>query len=521
MSEIDQNSLDLKRYWALVLQRRYLALSIAVAVLSICTLAGFIMPKVYESSSTILIQRSAMVNPLSQGPGEAGTTDIGIATMQDVITSEDTIDRVIKKLGIDAGDIKSPRHQGLVKGIKAHISVTVKSGGGREVADSFKISYRGHDPKNVRDVVNALLEAYIDETSGYRRSDAAGAVVFLKSQLSEYKDKMEESDKAITEFRRKYPNLVLQTEGAATSGTESFQTQKIDADIKVKELMYKRENLRKQLSGEKELSASIVPTEGSPQARLNYLNNQLVILTTKFTDKHPEVLKTKAEIEDLKRQMARARTSRANGADTTSTNPIYQQLKEELNRTDMELESWRTRSSAFARQQQLAKGVMGGKPKEQEEWTRLQRDRTVFQHIYDDLLKKLETARVSKDIELTDNSTKFKVVDQATLPVFPVSPDPVKFILFGIFFGIVSGAGVVIGIDYLNDSFKDEDFIEKSLNIPVLVAIPSVVVESDVIAMKQLDKKVIIATSAYLSLILLLLFIEFLQRYVGMTILPF
>ena len=187
----------------------------------------------------------------------------------------------------------------------------------------------------------------------------------------------------------------------------------------------------------------------------------------------------------------------------------------------MELESWRTRSSAFARQQQLAKGVMGGKPKEQEEWTRLQRDRNVFQHIYDDLLKKLEAARVSKDIELTDNSTKFKVIAPATLPVFPVSPDPVKFILFGIFFGIVSGAGVVIGIDYLNDSFKDEDFIEKSLNIPVLVAIPSVVVESDVIAMKQLDKKVIIATSAYLSLILLLLFIEFLQRYVGMTILPF
>ncbi len=94
-------------------------------------------------------------------------------------------------------------------------------------------------------------------------------------------------------------------------------------------------------------------------------------------------------------------------------------------------------------------------------------------------------------------------------------------ILFGIFFGMASGAGVVVGIDYLNHSFKNEESIEASLNIPVLVAIPSLAIESDTIAMKEMDKKVYIATSVYLGLILLLLLKEVLQKYVGIVILPF
>ncbi len=202
-------------------------------------------------------------------------------------------------------------------------------------------------------------------------------------------------------------------------------------------------------------------------------------------------------------------------------NPIYQQLKEELGKTDAEVESLKARSSELSRQQQLAKGVLGGMPKEQEEWTKLQRDRNVYQHIYDELMQKGEAARVSKDLELTDNGTKFKVVDAAMVPVFPVRPNPVLFILVGLFLGMASGIGVILGLDYFNHSFKDEDLIEESLNIPVLVAIPSVIVESDAIAMKQMDKKVFTAASAYLGFILLLFFMEFLQRYAGINILPF
>ncbi|HMK56826.1 MAG TPA: XrtA system polysaccharide chain length determinant [Dissulfurispiraceae bacterium] len=523
MSEGSMSSFDFKRYLGLVLRRKYLALTVGFAVLATCTLAGYIMPRVYEATSTIFIQRSTLINPLIQGVGVAGNIEEGLRTLRDSMTSRNIITRVIKKLDLDAGG--SPQKvEAMVEGIRSNVAITVKGGtGGRETADLFTISYRGSNPKRVKDIVNTLVEEYIAETLGYRRSDAYGAFEFVQSQLTEYKNKLEESDKAIREFRERHPDIVPQTEGAVLTRMEAFQTQKIDADIKVQELSQRRNNLKRQLSGEKELTVAFVSREGSPEGRLSYLNNQLVLLSTKFTEKHPEILKTKAEIEELKKQIAHARANPpgAGGSETATLNPIYQQIKEDLAKTDAEIESLRARSSELVRQQQMAKNVLGGMPKEQEEWTKLQRDRNVYQHIYDDLLNKLETARVSKDLELTDKGTSFKIVDAAILPTYPMKPDRIKFMLAGIFLGIASGIGAVLGLDYLKHAFKDEDAIEEALKLPVLVSIPSVGVEVDSAAAKDFDKKVYIASLAFLGIILILLAKEIAYKYMGISFLGF
>jgi polysaccharide chain length determinant protein (PEP-CTERM system associated) len=495
-----------------------------LVVLSFCTWGGFIWPETYEAKSTVFIQRSTMMDPLIKGVGTSSSMEERLKTLQNSLTSRNIMERVIKKLDIDT-EAKTPQKlESLIDGMQKNITVTIKSGkGSTDAADLFVISYEGTSPKRVRDVVNTLVDEYIAENLGYRRSDAYGAFEFIQNQLLEYKGKLEESDKAITVFREKNPNMVPQTESAVLTRMESFQTSKIDADIKVKELMRKRDSLKSQLSGEKELTVGMVTSEGSPQARLNYLNSQLVILMTKYTDRYPEVLKTKAEIEELKRQIARAKESPpgASGFETSTMNPIYQQLREELVKTESEMESLRARSSELTRQQQQAKGVLGGLPKEQEEWSKLQRDRNVYQKIYDDLLQKLENARVSKNLELTDKVASFKIVDPATIPFFPVKPDRIKLILVGLVFGIAAGVGSTLAIEQLSPSFKNEDSVEEGLNLPVLVAIPSVISESDITVAKILNRKVLIATSAYLAIIFVVLVREVLFKYFEIRFISF
>ena len=523
MSDENISSFDYKRYWGLIIRRKYLALLVGFSVLALFTLASYVMPKTYEANSTIFIQRSTLINPLIQGVGVAGNIEEGLRTLRDSMTTRNILSRVIKKLDLDPGN--SPQKiEAMVEGIRKNVSITIKGGSdGREAADLFTISYRGSDPNKVKDIVNTLVGEYIAETLGYRRSDAYGAFEFVQSQLTEYKGKLEESDKAIREFREKHPDIVPQTEGAVLTRMETFQTQKIDADIKVQELMRRKDNLRRQLTGEKELTVAFVSREGSPEGRLSYLNNQLVLLSTKFTDRHPEILKTKAEIEELKKQIAHAKANPPNvaGSETATLNPIYQQIKEDLARTDAEIESLRARSSELVRQQQMAKNVLGGMPKEQEEWTKLQRDRNVYQHIYDDLLNKLETARVSKDLELTDKGTSFRIVDAAILPTYPIKPNRIMLLLAGIFMGIVAGVGTVIGLDYLNPAFKDEEAVEGALRLPVLVSIPSVAVAVETVEAKEFGKKVYGAALIFLGIVILLLIKEVAYKYMGISFIGF
>ena len=512
---------DIKRYLAIILRRKYLALSVGLAALSILTWGSFVLPKAYEASSTVFVEKSSMINPLIQGLGIASNMEERLRTIKDSITSRNILERVIKKLGLDAKAKNPAQYEGLIEDVRKNLDIKVKVTN-RET-DLFTISYRGEDPRTVMNLVNTLVSEYIEENLGYRRTDAYGAYEFIQSQLLEYKKKLDESDRAIREFRERNPHMVPQSETTLLGRLEGFETARIEAEIRLKELLRKRDNLQKQLSGEKELTVAFITREGSPQARLNYLNNQLMLLMTKYTDNYPEVIKAKSELEELKRQIAHGKESRVeeSGSETSGMNPIYQQLKEEFTKTDAELESLRARAVELSRQQQAAQGILGRMPKEQEEWSKLQRDRNVYQKIYDDLLQKLENARVSKDIELTDKTTTFRIVDPAVLPSYPVKPDRVKMILLGIFLGIASGIGTALGLEYLDPAFKDEDSIESKLKLPVLVTIPRMVIEADELTAKRLNRRVFLASGAYLFIIGLVLIEEFISKYMGIKIINF
>ena len=433
----------MKRYWGMVLRRRYLVISVAFAVMFVFTLGGYIWPETYEASSTVFIQRGTIMDPLIQGVGTSVSMEGRLKSLKNSLTSRNIIDRVIKKLDLET-EARSPQaYEGLIDRYQKKIDVDVKiAKGSRAAADMFVISYQGSNPKSVRDVVNTLVDEYIAENVGFRRTDAYNAYKFIKSQMGEYKAKLDETDAAIK---------ALQGKGGAT----------------------------RQFVGE---GASVGPA----QTRLEILNTQLISLLSKYTDSHPEVIKTKAEIAELEKQPGDGKAGRS-----------------------------RTAQSHAPRSRQ--QGTSGESP----EMIQLQHNRDIQQKIYDDLTVKLENARVSKDLELTDKVATFKVIDRAMMPYVPLKPNRVLLIIAGIFLGIAAGIGAVLGLDYLTHSFGDEDVMEQKLKIPVLVSIPSVVLVKDVVAAKIMDKKVLFASAAYLSVIIVVLALEILNRYFGVSLISF
>jgi polysaccharide biosynthesis transport protein len=517
---------DIRHYWGIILKKKHIALAIAFSVLSIFTLAGFILPKTYEAKSTVAVEKSSLIDPLIKGVGTSSNVESGLSNLKNNITSRNIVERVVKKLDLDASAKNPNQYEALIEGIRQKLNVTVMQPGRQQMGAGtalFTISYTDKDPKMVQNVVNTLVSEYIEESMGQRVSDAHGAYEFIKNQLEEYKVKLDESDKAIRDFRERHPHMIPQSETTLIQRIENLQTSRMEAEIKLKEQIRKKENLQKQLAGEKELTVAFVTREGSPQARLNNLNNQLITLTSKYTDSYPEVIKAKKEIEELKSQIAKERIVPADssGSETAAINPIYQQLREDLAKTDTEVESLRARIAELSRQQYDIERRMGQMPKEQEEWTKLQRDRNVSQKIYDELLEKLENAKVSKDLEVTNKAGSFRIVDPAILPPLPVKPNRVIMILSGIFAGILAGVGTVFGLEYLKPSFKNEGSIESLLKVQVLATIPKIITEEDKLNAKKIDHRIIIAASAYLLVIGIILAEEFLYRYAGIKIINF
>lgn len=519
--EVVSQKIDIQRYLGLLWRRRYLVLSISLGVLSLMTWGSFLMPKIYETSATVMIEKSALTNPLVPEAGASQTED-RIRRVRNTITGRAVIERVTKAFGIDAASMDNVRYDGLVAGIQKSLKVSLKN---QNEPDLFVVSYRGSDPKTVKIFIETLLTEFIKQTALNQRTDAEGTFAFIDSQLDDYKQKLNESDKALRAFRERNPTIDPQNEASIATRMETYEANKIDGEIKLKELLKKQEGLQKQLAEEKEVT--IVPGSGeatSAEGRMQQLNQQLMLLLAKFTEDHPDVIRAKNEIEELQTRVLqdakRGKTQSAGGgSEIRSLNPAYRQVKDELSRTDVEIASLRARMEELHRQQHEGRLMLGRMPKELEELAKLQRERAAYQRVYDELVQKRESARVSKNLEMADKAPMVRMVNPPIKPTLPVSPDRVKIILFGFFAGIAAGVGAALLLDYFDHSYKDEETLQQGLQLPVLASVPAVIHEADMLAVAAFDKKIYIVAATYVAVIALLLVVEFLQRYVGIPVL--
>ena len=445
MQENNPGEINLKRIWALVLKRRYTAIAVGLAVLSLCTWGALVWPKTYEASSTVFVERGFRMGTLVKETGVNESMDDRLRVLKSALTSRNIVDRVVKKLDLDTRTKGGAQYEGLVDGIINKLDVKISTSKEKWNPDLFEISYRGGDPKTVRDLVNTLVSEYIEENSGFKRNEASGTYEFIQGQLAEYKKKLEDSDIAVREFLEKNPGADTANDASLTAQADMLDTARADAEVRLTEARNRRENLQKQLAEEKKTGA----LRGGPQARLDELNKQLLVLTAKYTDDYPEVKKVKGEIEEVNKQIATGAFAKTQpqGEDAIAMNPAYSQLRQQLSSAEGEEAAYRAKVQELARQQGRTRGKLGRIPKGQEEWSRLQRDRLAYQRIYDDLVQKLGSAGVSRDLENANKGGSFRVVDPAVLPYLPVWPNTVLMIMLGIALGIASGVGAaVIGI---------------------------------------------------------------------------
>ena len=128
-------------------------------------------------------------------------------------------------------------------------------------------------------------------------------------------------------------------------------------------------------------------------------------------------------------------------------------------------------------------------PKQEQELARLVRDRQVNEDIYAMLLERLQTASISKQLESSENKTKFKIIEPARLPLTPVKPNKFKVDLLGLVLGGMAGIGSVYLMEFNDKSFKKPEELKELFDLPVLGSISKIITEQDVEKKKVLMKK--------------------------------
>jgi uncharacterized protein involved in exopolysaccharide biosynthesis len=108
------------------------------------------------------------------------------------------------------------------------------------------------------------------------------------------------------------------------------------------------------------------------------------------------------------------------------------------------------------------------------------RDLGVNQTIYNMLLQRLETAKISKRLEESKQGTRYTIIDPPRLPFAPVKPNKVIVTLIGAFVGGILGFGLIVLMELIDMSFLGIEDAKAALDLPILGAIAKIMTQEDV-----------------------------------------
>jgi polysaccharide chain length determinant protein (PEP-CTERM system associated) len=198
------------------------------------------------------------------------------------------------------------------------------------------------------------------------------------------------------------------------------------------------------------------------------LEAQLADLRVKFTDKHPDVLRVQQTLTDLyqirdqERSKASATAPRP-GTTPLNSNPVYQQLRVALGSADAELAAVRPQLAAKQAAVGYLKRMVDTIPEVEAQLNRLNRDYDIVKRQYDALVQRLESARLSEEVQADNEQVTFDVIEPPRLPLFPVSPN--RLILFLGVLAAALGGGVVVA--YLLNQHSPVYFTAQALRAAV------------------------------------------------------
>src|SRR6267143_526486 len=211
----------------------------------------------------------------------------------------------------------------------------------------------------------------------------------------------------------------------------------------------------------------------SAQKQLADMQSQLAALLAKDTEDHPDVIRMRQSIVDLKQKMASTQGTPAAGGPTVDSQEI-QQLRAQVHQYDAVMKEKTAQQRDVQRQIAVYQGRLQLSPSVEEQYKLLTRDYQTALDFYNGLLKKRGESAMVSDMNHQVESAEFRILDAANLPEGPSFPNPLYFSLGGLAAGLALGIGIIALREVRDKTLRTEEDVEFFLQLPTLANIPSV-----------------------------------------------
>jgi len=456
-------------------------------------LAGFLIsyafPAKYTSQSVVLIEQQKVPESMVQ-PVVSSDITARVSTLQQQVLAESKLRPLVQRVfpGRNPADVGA-----MIDSIRANMAVepvpsdllSIGSPGKSKKPNTspfpgFYVKYTAPNAREAQLVCNELTTLLVDENSKQIADAAAGTSEVLNRGIEDAKNNLDSMDAKLAEFKKQYVGQLPGDEDSnlkiLTGLNSQLESNTQTLNRAQQDKAYTDSMLSQQLAAWKSSQNSTNPE--TLQKQLSDLQSQLLQLKSKYTDDHPDVIKTKADIDGVKKKLADINKDSAESTQDSSekgsaTEPAdIRQLRLQLHQYG-ELITAATRDQKRLQQEiSVYQGRISLSPAVEEQYKQLTRDYDNAQKGYEDLLSKKSSADLTVKMNNQAVGERMFPLNPADLPDHPSFPNRLLFALGGLGAGLAVGMGISLLLELKDNSIRNERDAEAVLELPTLIAVP-------------------------------------------------
>jgi capsular exopolysaccharide synthesis family protein len=322
--------------------------------------------------------------------------------------------------------------------------------------DTFlvNVSYEDEDPALAAAVVNAVTDAYIEDAVSQRRELSEEAEQKIKKQLPILREKLQESEKALQDFKDENSTTALEKQQENTFTRLAAQRTRLDdareQRVKLEAVLA---NIKK--ASNKTSSLLAVPAIAQDNTVVSYLQAKSALEREKadllqgLKEYHPQVAALNKKIEELANQIDERARLIAESIESDHQEKKY--LEESLSASVAAIQQEAEKLDRISNRHQYLSGQVEANRK-----------------LYEEFLQRQKELESSPNVDVGT----VRIIDRAKVPTSPVKPKKVQNMLIALVLSLIGGIAFSLLLDHLDDTLKTNEEAEKFLSLPILGVVP-------------------------------------------------
>lgn len=456
----DTGEIDLRKYIDIIVRRRWTVISVVLIAAALSLIISFVTRPVYKARGTVMIEKEPNILSFEDIFQIETFRDDYFQTQYKLLQSRSLAERTIDRLKLwekkefsgskaaTADDLKNPVFkQKMVDKFLSRLEVRPI-----RMTRLVEVAFKAHDPALASDCVNALFDSFVDLNIEAKYETTEQATEFLSEQIEELKKDISQKEQELQNYGQEKDIVIL-------SDKETTMLDKIgELNKALTEAQIDRVRKESYYNGIKNASPDFIPEAmNNPliqRLREDYLklSREYAKMQEKFQPEYPEMQRLKAEL-DSARELLQNETQRL----VKAAYADYQAaLKKEISLKELfeqqKEEAFRLNSNAIL-------------------YNSLKIELENKKNLLESLLKRQSETGVSARLKGLRTSN-IRIVDRADLPLRPDSPRKVRNLLLAIFLGLFGGLGLALVMEYLDNTVKSAEDVERYSGLPTLGVVP-------------------------------------------------